>query len=296
MALGARPGYGLSAMVPVPEGTELLEHLGAGSVFDVAVVREGGRALVCKRLCSRARGERAGRAAIVREAKALSLARHPALPALVRVGADAHGPFVLETVVRGASLRAILDGWQARGRRPPRLLVAHVIRAAFAALAEIHAIEGADGGGPLELAHGDISPDHVILGPIGDVGFVDLGAARFRGMDPALETGDRGTLPFVAPEVARAESPPTQRADTYALAAALAWFATGQPLTVAREEAAALAEIGGRGLALDALRAEPSLSAATRDALLGALARDPSERTGSARAVCRALDEENEGG
>ncbi|HVY47425.1 MAG TPA: protein kinase, partial [Minicystis sp.] len=77
-----------------PEGTALVEHLGSGTVFDVAVVRDAGARLVCKRLTRRARDEAAGRAAMVREARLLAVARHPALPTLVRVGADAHGPFV----------------------------------------------------------------------------------------------------------------------------------------------------------------------------------------------------------
>lgn len=277
-------------MFVAPEGTQLLEHLGTGSVFDVALVRQEGRALICKRLSSRALREPAGRAAIVREARALSLAQHPALPALVRVGGDGHGPFVLETRREGTSLRDVLAGWQARGRLPPRALVAHVVRAAIEALAEIQEIEAADGSGPLELVHGDIAPDHLLLGPIGDIGVVDLGAARFRGLPAALQTGDRGTLPFVAPELARGETQPTRRADVYALAATLLFFATGAQLTRARDEAAMLAEIGERGLSLDALLAGDALAPAARAALRSALAPDPEARPESARALLQALD------
>jgi serine/threonine-protein kinase len=274
---------------PTPEGTQPLEHLGAGSVFDVALVREAGRVLICKRLSSRALREPAGRAAMVREAKALAMARHPALPVLVRVGADGHGPFVLETRREGTSLRDVLAGWQARGRLPPRSLVAHIVRAAFETLAELQELQAPDGG-PLGLVHGDLAPDHVLMGPIGDIGLVDLGAARYRGLDPGLETGDRGTLPFVAPEVARGESTPTPCADVYALAATLAFFATGRPLTRAREEAAMLAEIGQDGLRPDALDMEGTLSPAERAALTCALARDPNLRPESARGVLEILD------
>jgi serine/threonine-protein kinase len=273
---------------PTPEGTQLLEHFGAGSVFDVALVREAGRALICKRLSTRALREPAGRAAMVREAKALAMARHPALPVLVRVGADGHGPFVLETRREGISLRDVLAGWQARGRRPPRAFAAHIIRAAFETLAELQELQAPDGA-PLGLIHGDLAPDHVLVGPIGDIGLVDLGAARFRGLDPALDTGDRGTLPFVAPEVARGESPPTERGDLYAMAAVLAFFATGRPLTRAREEAAMLAEIGQGGLRLDEIDPERALPPQERSALGWALARDPKERPGSARALLELL-------
>lgn len=282
---------------PAPEGTEFLEHLGTGTVFDVALVRDtlaggalGRRSVICKRLSTRAVREPAGRAAIVREAKALALARHPALPTLIRVGADGHGPFVIEARVEGVSLREVLEGWRARGRTPPASLVRHVVRAAVEALAEIQELERADGGGALGLVHGDLDPDHVLLGPIGEIGLVDLGAARFRGMDPGLETADRGTLPFVAPEIARGESPPTAVADVYAMAATLAFFATGQPLTRARDEAAVLMEIGEAGVQLEALAAADGLSPGQRAGLARALAQDPADRPSSARALLLVLD------
>ena len=282
---------------PAPEGVEILQRLGTGTVFDVALVRDRragrafeGRPVVCKRLSSRALREPAGRAALVREAEALALARHPAVPALIRVGADAHGPFVVEAQVEGVSLRGVVEAWRARGRRPPGSLVGHVVRAAVEALAEIQELGRADGGGALGLVHGDLAPDHVVLGPSGEIGLVDFGAARFRGMDPALETGDRGTLPFVAPEVARGESPPAAPGDVYALAAALTWFATGEPLTRARDEAAILVEIGEAGVRLEALGAADGLSPGQRAALARALARDPADRPESARALLLALD------
>ncbi|MDC0678312.1 protein kinase domain-containing protein [Sorangium atrum] len=277
---------------PAPDGTQLIEHLGAGATFDVALVRLGGSppgpTLVCKRLVPRVLHERAGRAAMVREAKALSLVRHPALPALARVGADRHGPFLLESRREGTSLRDVLDGWRGRGRPPPASLITHVARAAIETLAELQELE--DAGGPIRFVHGDLGPDHVLLGPLGDVGLVDLGAARFRDMDPDLETADRGTVPFVAPEIARGESPPTQRGDVYSMAATLVAFATGAPLTRAREQAAALVEISESGLCLDALSATDALSPGQRRALARALDRDPERRVGTARALLDAFD------
>src|SRR3954471_10090418 len=105
-----------------PEETELVAMLATGSVFQVALVRDHGELVVCKRLLPRVRAEPAARAAIVREAMALGRARHPALPELRRVGHDAHGPFVIEARVEGMSARALVEGWRARGRPvPPRL-------------------------------------------------------------------------------------------------------------------------------------------------------------------------------
>lgn len=270
-----------------PAGTELLSPIGTGSVFAVALVQKGGRTLVCKRLTPRVRDEPAARAAIAREAQFLSLARHPSLPSLAFVGTDAEGPFVLETRAEGSSIRAIMEGWGERGARVPKALVAHVAASSSAALAEIHAL--GDKLGPLDLVHGDLGPDHVIMGPLGEARFVDFGAARFRGMAERLSFGDRGTLPFVAPEVARGEVPPSQAGDVYALAATLLSFATGRPLFEASSEGALLLEIGERGLPLDRCDEATGLSPGAREALRAAIALDPARRLKTARELAAAL-------
>ena len=273
---------------PAPEGTELVEPLPAGSVFQVAKVRERGAIVVCKRLLPRVREEPAARAALVREASALAKAKHPAVPALRRVGSDAHGPFVIEEHAEGVSARALVEGWRARGRSVPARLCEHLAAAAAEALAEVHELGGA--GAPLGISHGDLGPDHVVLTPIGAVSFVDFGAARYAGMDPALETGDRGTLPFVAPEVARGEAAPGPAADVYALAATILFLATGgEPLVAARDEAAVLLEIGERGIAPGLCDRAIGLPTGGREALRQALSLDPARRPASARALWRAL-------
>lgn len=272
-----------------PEGTTLVATLGGGSVFDVALVHDGARDVVCKRLSPRTAREPAARAAMVREARALTLAKHAALPALIRVGADARGPFLIETHVAGVSVRGLVEGWRARGEAVPPRLVTHVAAAAAIALAELHALR--DEAGPIALSHGDIGPDHVILGPLGEVRFVDLGAARFRGMEPSLETGDRGTLPFVAPEVARGEAAPSAATDVYALAATLLFLAAGEPLTAAREAGAMLLEVGEGGVRRSLLGRAVGLDGAARDALHRALSPDPGRRAASARDLAVALGE-----
>jgi serine/threonine-protein kinase len=271
-----------------PEGTELCDALPVGTVFQVARVREGGEVLVCKRLLPRVRDEPAARAAMVREATALAKARHPSLPELRRVGSDAHGPFVIEGVAPGVSVRGLVSGWRARAREVPPRLVGHLAVAAAEALAEVHELAAA--GEPIGLSHGDLGPDHVLLGPLGAVGFVDFGAARWAGMDPALDHGDKGTLPFVAPEVARGEAAPGPPADVYALAATILFLAIGGvPLVGARDEAAMLLEVGERGIDPHLCDQAVGLSREARGALGEALAIDPARRPASARALWAAL-------
>lgn len=266
-----------------PAGTTLVETLGAGTVFQVALVREGDVVCICKRPTSRAVREPAGRGALVREAKALALARHPALPALHRVGADEHGPFVVESRVEGLSLRALVGAWRARDQGVPARLVAHLAAEATRTLAELHALVGEHG--PLGLSHGDIGPDNVLVEPHGAVRFIDLGAARWASMSAEDVADDRGTVPYAAPEVVRGEVAPDAAADTYALAATLLFVALGEAPCTARSEAAMVAEIGEHGVDPARIAAATALSATERGALAAALRFDRSARAGGAAAL-----------
>jgi serine/threonine protein kinase len=271
---------------PAPEGTVHLAPLASGTVFHVALVRDGEDTLVCKRLLPRVREEPAARAAMAREGLVLGRARHPAVPALRGLGTDAAGPYLVETFLPGVSARELVEAWRARQKPVPAKLVAHVAAAASAALAELHAL--ADARGPVIFSHGDLCPEHLLLGPHGEVGFVDLGAARSADTGPALATADRGTLPYAAPEVARGEAPPDQAADVYALAATLLYLAVSGPICNAASEAAMLLEIGERGIS-PALCARAALPEVACQALRRALALDPRARLADAAALAEAL-------
>ena len=263
------------------------EMLGAGSLFDVRRVTIHGEDAVEKRILPRFRKEPEARAALVREAQVLSAALHPALPHLLGVGVDDKGPYLRETFVAGVSIRRIVDSWSGRGGTPPRL-AGHVAREAFEVLADLHDLAGPSG--PLRFVHGDIGPDHVLLGPSGEIRFLDFGASRIAGLATSLLGEGRGTLPFVAPEVARGEAPPDQAADVYALAATVLYLATGGPLCDARDEAAMLFEVGTRGVKTALLEGAVAFRPGEKAALAAALATDRAARVREAREVQRAFD------
>ncbi len=271
-----------------PEGTQFVRLLGGGSVFQVSLVRLREREIVCKRLAAHALETREGRAAMVREAKLLSIVEHPALPQLIRVGNDAHGPFFLETYVAGTSLRDLRQGWASKSKPIPPALVRHVVIDALEALAEVH--ELADDHGPLGIVHGDVSPDHVLFGPLGDIRFVDLGAARFRGLDADVDTDDRGTVPYAAPEIVRGDGKPGQTADMYALCATLLWFATGAELCDASTDAARLAEVALHGVRRDLVDRATMFGPRARACFHAALDPDPTCRPASVRQILHAFD------
>jgi serine/threonine protein kinase len=109
-------------------------------------------------------------------------------------------------------------------------------------------------------------------------------------MDPALDTDDRGTLPFVAPEVARGEARPGQAADVYALAATLLYLALGGgSLSEARGDAAMLLEIGERGISSELVARASGLTEEARAVIGRAIAARPEQRLGTAEELAAAL-------
>ncbi|MCC6525716.1 MAG: phosphotransferase [Polyangiaceae bacterium] len=286
----------------VPSGYRLVAYLGAGTVLDVArVVEQGARGeLVCKRVAPRPGASVPALRALRRERAVLERVVHRALPSLRAAGEDDHGPYLVETAVPGLSLAALVEGFATQagegaacdGAPIPARLLAAVARASFTALAELHAL--ADGEGPLGFVHGDLAPDHVLVTPSAEVGFVDLGQARLRGLGVELFDPDpqaeRGTLPYVAPELARGSGPPGQGSDVYALAATLAFAALGREPVATGEAAAQLAELAEQGVAWPAVA--QALAGLGLEGLAGglrrALAFEPAGRP-SAAAVAAAL-------
>lgn len=271
-----------------PEGTQFVRLLGGGSVFQVVLVRVRERELVCKRLAPHALDTQEGRAAMVREAKLLSMVDHPALPRLVRVGTDAHGPFFLETYVEGTSLRHLRQAWATRDKPLPNSLLRHIVVASLETLADVQDL--ADSKGPLGIVHGDLTPDHVLFGPMGDIRFVDLGAARFRGLDAEVDTEDRGTVPYAAPEVVRGDSKQRQTTDLYSLCATLLWFATGEDLCAATTDAAKLAEVAQQGVRRELIRRVHVFDDHEQTCFRAALDPDPTHRLSSVRQLLEVFD------
>jgi hypothetical protein len=204
------------------------------------------------------------------------------VPRLRGVGTDAGGPFLLETIVAGASLRELRDAWDGA---VPLALAAHVGLEAARLVERLHALE--DEAGRIELVHADLCPDNLRFAETGKVGLLDFGHARVRGAAPAAGS-PRGAPAYLAPELARGEVAPSQATDVYALAATVAWLALHgpSPLVDPSGEAALLASVGDRGI--DPARVGP-LPRVLREALVGLLAFDPALRRGDMSTLSSAL-------
>jgi serine/threonine protein kinase len=151
----------------------------------------------------------------------------------------------------------------------------------------LHAL--GDASGELSFVHGDVSPDNLFFDAPAVVTFVDLASATFRDAPDAVFAGDRGTLPYVAPEIARGEERASAASDTYALAATLLAAAAGPVLVDATTDASRLLEVGTRGVRAERIDRRSDLPESARDAVRRALCFDRALRLASSRDFARAL-------
>jgi len=195
---------------------------GSACVVFEAVRETDGAIGVIKLLRSAARGDRAQRRALRREAEALRACATEGVPALLGDGTLPDGsPYIAMERVRGESLAHYVGR---RGRLDVVAAVSLVQRVA-GILGRIHAAG---------YVHCDLKPDHIFVaaGADGtlDVHVVDFGASQRIGQRSATPGFVVGTPQYMAPEQAAAVADLDARADVYALGAILYELLSGRPL------------------------------------------------------------------
>ena len=269
----------------------VLGHGGMGAVYEVEAP-DGARRAMKAALIDRADGGVAARR-LAREGNALQLLEHPnVVAALDRLVAGGRLYLVME-LVRGPSLRALLED----GALPPR-------RALVLTRQILDGVEHAHARG---VVHRDLKPENVIVsaaGPAHDpydrVKLLDFGLVKLRDDAAAMVGAGRltrtgttfGTPAYMAPEVAQGRSI-DGRADLYAIGVMLFEmlcgrrpFVAGDALALLRAQVSAtpprLADVCG-----DAWWCTPELETLVG----GALAKPPGDRFATATAMRACLDD-----
>jgi serine/threonine protein kinase len=264
----------------VPSGFQLIEPLGVGTVFAVALVTDAqGRELICKRAA-----DPRFSTALERERDLLAILCGACVPELVASGHDARGGFLVETRAGGAPVRELMTAGQAI---PSAATCLELARASTHALATLHTLR--DGKGPFNFVHGDISPDNLFFEPPASVTFIDFSSASWREAPEPPHLDDRGTAPYAAPELLRQETRATAECDTYALAATLLAVIVGVPIVRATTEAARLYEAGSEGIQWARIERRADLPPDFRSAISEALQYERALRLTSSRELAARL-------
>jgi eukaryotic-like serine/threonine-protein kinase len=191
---------------------KILGHLGAGGLGEVYRARDTrlGRTVAVKVLPAELTNDPARLAALTNTVKPLLELSHPNIAMLFEMGQDGDERYLVYEFVQGEPLGAIINGRPLNVRRA----LEFAINLADA-LADAHA---------LEMIHGDIRPDTIMITPKDRAKFVNFGLSSFT-------TGGTNRLkaptPYVSPEEI-AGRPADSRSDIYALGAVLFEMLTGR--------------------------------------------------------------------
>lgn len=257
----------------------VVDTLGVGAMTTTLAVRRGGEPVCAgKRLLPRFRTDEEARTLLRREAEILRRLDGRGAPRFIEAGEDTLGPYFVMDRLFLPSLSV-----QASSRRQPerKRWVAVASRSAIRALAAVH--DADDDAGPLAIVHSDLSPDNILVADDArTAAMIDFGLSRWRD-DPGPPPGAfRGTLAYVAPEVARGQVA-DGRSDLFALAASLLAAASGEPPRRGSDFAAQLTAAGE--VAIDAYAAQASFDLPPEVArvLVACVRFDPRDRPPNAR-------------
>jgi serine/threonine protein kinase len=227
-----------------------------------------GRAVAVKVLAERFAGDEAVRARFTREALAAArLSGRPNVVTIFDVGEWADRPYIVMEYLSGGSLDDRL-----RDRRVPTGQALTWLEQAATALDAAHA-EG--------VVHRDVKPGNLLLDRDDNVHVADFGIASAAGLDSLTKTGTvLGTAAYLSPEQAQGRRA-TPASDLYGLAVlAFELLAGERPFTGDTAAAEAAAHVHAEVPSISERGGD--LPRELDDVFRRALAKDPSDRPGSA--------------
>jgi len=270
---------------------EVIRRLGAGGMAEVFLAKKRGaegtyKLLVVKRILPAYGSSRRFRAMFAEEAQLATRLNHPNIVQVYEFqDYGEEGQLLSMEYVEGPDLRKLLRSAQARGKRLPPYVAAHIISEVAKGLHYAHERKD-EGGGPLEIVHRDVSPQNILLSFEGAVKVADFGIATanlFR-EEPGVLKGKTG---YMSPDQACGEKV-DRRTDIYSLGVVFHEMLTGRPLHGAAEGQELLEVVRAGNVeppSMFAREIPPELEAI----VMHALAKSASERFQTARDVAAAI-------
>ena len=147
---------------------KILDRIGAGGLGDVYRARDTrlGRTVAIKVPGAELQAGGDRREALLRDAQKASVLSHPNIAALFEIGDDDGRLFLVFEFVPGEPLKRVIEGRPLNVRRAVDLATQMAD-----ALAEAHA---------LEIVHGGLSPETVVVTPKGNAKILDFGLVRWK--------------------------------------------------------------------------------------------------------------------
>jgi serine/threonine-protein kinase len=213
----------------------------------------------------------------LREIQVQASLQHPNIAAVYTAFRTEWGPALVMELVRGESLRAVLD----RRQLPLQEGVAYI----QAALRGLSAAER------LHVVHRDIKPENILITQDGLVKLTDFGLAHVVNGARLTGSGENiGTPCYMSPEQVIGTEPVDGRSDIYSAGVVLYEVATGRPPFLGTNGFAVM--LAQRNTPpVPPIELNPNIGARLNRAILTALEKDPARRFRTAADFSAALDE-----
>jgi eukaryotic-like serine/threonine-protein kinase len=213
----------------------------------------------------------------LREIQVQARLQHPNIAAVYTAFRTEWGPALVMELVRGQSLRALLE----RGRLPLAEGVAYVQAA----------LRGLSCAERLGVVHRDIKPENILITPEGQVKLTDFGLAHV-GNDARLTgSGENvGTPCYMSPEQVIGTEPVDGRSDVYSAGVVLYEVVTGQP-PFAGTNGFAVMQAQRSTPPVPPITINPAIGPRLNRIILTALEKNPERRFQSAAEFQHALDD-----
>jgi len=214
--------------------------------------------------------------------------RHPNVIRVDELGEQDGTYFLAMEYVHGCSLAELLRAMGRQGRRMRPEIAVWIAQQVAAGLHAAHEMKGHDGQ-LLGVVHRDVSPQNVLLSIDGQVKLLDFGIAKARGRAERTQAGViKGKIRYMSPEQATGGEP-DRRIDIYALGVVLWEMLVMRRFIEAKNEVDVLRAVRKPEAVPPSFRAE-GIEPRIDDAVLAALAPDPSRRPPTAEALQRLLE------
>jgi serine/threonine protein kinase len=229
------------------------------------------------------------------EARLSATLTHPHVTEVYDVGTDGETPFFAMEYVLGSNLRQLMQA-QAKVADPAAdgatretapLPLPHAIGIVAAAAAGLHYAheKRGPGGEPLHIVHRDVSPSNVLVSYDGAVKVSDFGIAKWAHQRSQTQEGAlKGKFAYMSPEQCRGRALDA-RSDVFALGTILYELTTGRAPFAAPTDFEILNKIVGEAPAPPCFPDGRPYPPELATLVLGALAREPAERTPTAQAL-----------
>lgn len=221
------------------------------------------------------------------EARICASLSHPNIVQVVDFGEQDGELYMVMEYVDGVSCAKLLRSVAARSQQFPLASAFFIAHEVLSGLDFVHSALD-EQGRPLGLVHRDVSPGNILIGRSGEVKLTDFGIVRSEFVARRTYPGElKGKLGYMAPEQVIGEDV-SPRTDLFTVGIVLAEMLLTRPLFSGQNEIEILTRIHDADLRV--LRSYGGhLPPVIHDLLHTALAREPSERFGSAEVFLEAL-------